>query len=325
MSDFWQDDENNNEEFRDIPDEVAGNGQEAPPARVRMQPSQQPQPAAPAAYSEPMQDEEQTPEEQEEDFSSVLTEARYKLELGRLYEMLMNHDIFQGAEADDKAIKYVTKQVRTFAKEQMEIMLGMRQAESKVQALAATDFPFNDLEVRTLKALAATATKGATAAPEVQQFTVSGGQAPVRATTGLRPITVKKAQSASAPAQRPQPAAPAPQKKPLQNAPAAPIKRMNPQIEQILAEEGVSLEEIDKTFDPNYKPLEKHPSTLPETEVIKRNKAASAGKMVKNPAAIPMPTAEQEEFHHSQRAAAAATNPQMMTIMNLLNNQVKKQ
>jgi len=36
---------------------------------------------------------------------------------------------------------------------------------------------------------------------------------------------------------------------------------------------------------------------------------------VKNPQAIPMPTAEQEEMLHTQRAQSAAANPQMQVLM----------
>jgi hypothetical protein len=45
---------------------------------------------------------------------------------------------------------------------------------------------------------------------------------------------------------------------------------------------------------------------------------------VKNPAALQMPTAEQEEMLHTQRAQAAASHPQMQSIMSLLLNNGKK-
>lgn len=301
------------EEFRDIPDEVT-EGQSAPPVNVRTA-----RPATPPPAPQPtiIQEYEENPELdtslEEDDFGDAVTDARFRLELGRLYEMLLNHDIFAGAEADEKAVKAVTKQIRNFAKEQMEIMLGMRQEVAKVEPLAAADFPFNDLEVQILKALASTASKGATAAPEVQVF--SGAQAAVAPRkTGLNPISVK-------PTQKPV-AKPAP--KPLAQKPAAPVtrkqERTEAQIEQILAEEGITREEYERQYNPNYKPLTKPLSNMSEAEIKewRRQDALKTNKQVKNPTALPMPTPEQEEMLHTQRAQAAASHPQMQSIMSLL-------
>ena len=94
--------------------------------------------------------------------------------------MIMNHNIFEGVEADPKAVKFVQKQIRNFAKEQMEIMLGMRQEPSAQPAMSMDNFPFNSLEVEVLKMLASTATKGATA--ESEPFT--GPSAPAPASPG---------------------------------------------------------------------------------------------------------------------------------------------
>ena len=62
---------------------------------------------------------------------NVLSDARLRLEQGRLYEMVMNSDLFEGSDCDPKAIKNVEKEIRNFAKERMEIMLGMRQETSE--------------------------------------------------------------------------------------------------------------------------------------------------------------------------------------------------
>lgn len=320
---FFSDEE---EVFQDIPEEV--NGQDAPIPQVHSNrpsaPVQQPvQQAAPEPqYYYPEESEEVVEGDDEEDFSSVLTEARFKLELGSLYEMLMNHDIFAGTQADDKAIKYVTKKIRNFAKEQMEIMLGMRQ-EAVVQTQAAVDFPFNDLEVQTLKALARAATKGASAAPEAQTYTPQP-VAPAR--VGLNTISrpaPRVVQAQPKPVARqaaPAPAKQAPQK-PLPQKAAAPIKRdprKEAEIDRILAEEGITREEYDRQYDPNYKPLEKNPfGGMTDQDLINRNKQAKTRRAV-NPNAIPMPSPEQEELLHTQRAHAASVNPQMQSIMSLL-------
>ncbi|NJO48295.1 MAG: hypothetical protein HC840_01105 [Leptolyngbyaceae cyanobacterium RM2_2_4] len=317
---FFNQDDDDGSEFRDIPEEVSGGQAEVPNVRVN-RPAAPPQPV----QQEPeIQYEEEVQADEEEDFSSVLSDARSRMEQGRLYEMIMDHDIFAGADADEKAIKYVTKQIRNFAKEQMEIMLGMRQEKQEVQALAASDFPFNDLEVAALKDLAYMATKGASARDEAQTFTPQATPVAPRR-TGLNPIAVK---SQVKPAQRAAPAKPAP--KPLAQKAAAPVKRdqrTEAQIEQILREEGITREEYERQYPPGYKPLTKPLGQMNEAEIKewRRQEALKTNKQVKNPTAIPMPTAEQEEMLHTQRAQAAASHPQMQSIMNLLINSKPKQ
>lgn len=316
MSNNYFDDDDGSE-FRDIPDEVAGNIPEQPQVRVN-RPVAPPAPA-PVAQQEPeVEYEEEVPaEEDEQDFASILSDARQRMEQGRIYEVLMDHDLFSGQGFDEKAVKYVTKQIRNFAKEQMEIMLGMRQEAPKVQALAAADFPFNDIEVAALKDLAYVATKGASAQAEAQTFTPQAiPVAPRR--TGLNPIAAK------APAAKPvaRQAAPAakPAQKPLAQKPAAPVKRdpkKEAEIERILAETGVTREEYERQYPPDYKPLTKPLSQMNEQEIAewRRQEALKKNQQVKNPAAIPMPTAEQEEMLHTQRAQTAASNPQMQVLM----------
>jgi hypothetical protein len=310
MSNIFNDDDDGSE-FRDIPDEVGG--QETPVPQVKVN-----RPAAPAPAPVQQQPEPEVEYEEEqsedEDFSTVLSDARSRMEQGRLYEMIMDHNIFAGADADEKAIKHVTKQIRNFAKEQMEIMLGMRQEPSKAPALAAADFPFNDLEVAALKDLAYMATKGASARDEAQTFTPQAvPTAPRR--TGLNPITVS---SGPKPASKPAPTKAPP--KPLAQKAAAPVKRdqkTEAQIERILQEEGISRAEYDRQYPPDYKPLAKPLNNMNEQELAewRRQDALKTHKQVKNPAAIPMPTAEQEEMLHTQRAQTAAANPQMQILM----------
>ena len=81
--------------------------------------------------------------------------------MGKLYELVMKHDLFAGLDADPKAMKVVQKEIRQYAQERMEIMLGMRQEKTEAPAGFPMElFPFNSLEVEILKAIAATATKG---------------------------------------------------------------------------------------------------------------------------------------------------------------------
>lgn len=315
---FFNQDDDDGQEFRDIPDEVGGEQAHVPNVRVN-------RPAAPAPAPQPVQQQAQPEpevqydeESEEEDFSSVLSDARSRMEQGRLYEMLMDHDIFAGADADEKAIKFVTKQIRTFAKEQMEIMLGMRQEPAKAQAMLAENFPFNDVEIAALKDLAYVATKGASARDDVQTFTPQAAPVAPRR-TGLNPIAVK---SQAKPA--PKAAAPAkPAQKPLAQKPAAPVQREAPrkqneaEILDLCMELGISREEYDRQYASFSSALTKPMSQMSEAEVLERNRqiALRTNKQVKSPMAIPMPSAEQEEMLHTQRANTAAANPQMQVLM----------
>lgn len=306
------------EEFRDIPEEVEG--QEAPPVSVRT--------VRPAATLIPTVQHGQNIQEyieenpsldlsdEEEDFSAVLSDARIRLEQGRLYEMIMNHELFDGLDADPKAVKHVQKQIRNFAKEQMEIMLGMR--AEKQELLSDISFPFNGLEVEALRALASAATKGASQSAEAETYV----PAPPRK-DGLNRIGVS-----SKTHQKPSLNGQKKQSNTLPSNPNVPIKRtkMDATVEQILAEEGVTREELDATFDPNYKPINKPLHELTPDQIIQRNKEVERrlGTQVKSSSALPMPTAEQEEMMHTARANQAASHPQMQSIMQLLNQQVKK-
>ena len=266
--------------------------------------------STPAAVEEQAQEEVQ-PAEDEDDVTTVLSDARLRLEQGRLYETIMNHNIFDGMDADAKAIKNVEREIKKFAQQRMEIMLGMRQEAPKEQSFPMELFPFNSLEVEALKALAAAATQGASRDAEPLSLAPERPQ-PRRQT--LNPIGNKPKQAQ--PVAQPQ--------KPLASKPAAPVKRqkVDSAVQRILEEEGVTLDEINEVFDPNHKPLDRKKfEEMTTEEVVERNRQASrrVTKQVANPSAMPMPPQEQMEAIYTNRANQAAAHPQMQMIMDLLN------
>lgn len=298
-------DDNQDEAFTDKPEEINGqyNGQgewvgdAAPVPQVHVTRPVAATPApAPKAQQEEEIDDVKEEDEDNEDVSSVLSDARLRLEMGKLYELIMKHELFEGVDADPKAIKSVQKEIRAYAQERMEIMLGMRQEQSKEQAnsFPMELFPFNSLEVEVLKALAATATKGESrdAAP------MDLGPQPPPARTTLNPIgkgsgkTTQKKIS-----------------KPLQNRPAAPVRRNREDVERILAEEGVTMDEINEVFDPNKEVLTKEQmSKMTEEQLIKRN-SSIRNKRAESKSTVPMPSPEQLEQMYTQRSnMAEATN-----------------
>src|ERR1035437_7078044 len=91
-------------------------------------------------------------DEEEQDISEIMSDANLRLEQGRLYQMVLQGDIFADTNADPKAIRNVQREIRKFVRERMETMLGIRQ-EQPAQA-AVVSSPFNDMEVTVLKMLA---------------------------------------------------------------------------------------------------------------------------------------------------------------------------
>lgn len=306
-------DENEEEEFKDQPEEITP-GKEAEQVEVKSTRPVRPSTPVVQLDNEPQYeeeaDEEQTEEEQEEETATVLTDARLRLEQGKLYELIMKHDLFDGVEADAKAIKNVQKEIRAYAQERMEIMLGMRQEQQKESGSFPMElFPFNSLEVEALKALAAAATKGASRDAEPLDL---GAQAPA-ARVALNPIGKNTGRTTPAKIVQKAPA------KKLAQKPVAPVKRkVDANVQRILQEEGVTLDQINEVFDPNKRYLTPEElAQLTPDQLIERNRMIK-NKPADNPHKIPMPSAEHIEQMIVQRAQSAADHPQMKQIMGLL-------
>jgi len=246
--------------------------------------------------------------EQEEDFTEVLNDANLRIEQGRLYQMIMNHDLFQGMEADERAVDNVQREIRKFARERMEIMLGMRQ-EQVAQSANMVSSPFNDLEVDILKKIASKATNGATETAEANEIAQVVKAPPKRTLTPIGGTTAMK---------RPQtPQRQAPQGKALQARTQAPIKRskMDLTIDQIAAEEGIPRELLEE----NYKPIGKPLHELTPQELAQREKETAARlrkhTTVKSASALPMATPEQAEMIAMQRATQISSAPGMAALL----------
>lgn len=308
MNNMWDDDES--EEFRDIPEDtkVDQRGQPAyfPPVNSTPNRTLSPDPK-PAHVVEVESDvaEYEDASDNEEDFTEVLNDANLRIEQGRLYQMIMNHDLFQGMESDERAVQNVQKEIRKFAKERMEIMLGMRQErmmKDYTEFNAKLSNVFNELEVEILKKLASKATNGATETAEANQVAKALREPRKQA---LNPIgatsnkVVPKAQS----------------KLPSKAQAPLPRKKMDATIDMILAEEGVPRELIEE----NYQPIGKSLDRLTPEELSKRQKETAARlakrATVKSTESIPMATPEQQEMLAIQRATQVGQNKVMATLI----------
>jgi hypothetical protein len=99
-------------------------------------------------------------EDDEEEINTV-NEAHVRLEQGRLYNMLINHNLFEGVDADPTAIANVQKQLKDFILEKLEEMLGMRAKKAETQQVVVQS-DFNELEIQVLKRVASKMSKGMT-------------------------------------------------------------------------------------------------------------------------------------------------------------------
>lgn len=100
-------------------------------------------------------------EEEDDTQDSLLKNAQIRLEQGRLYKMLIEHNLFDGVDAEPEAISNVQSELKTFIMERLEVLLGIR-AENKPEEHHVVESPFNDIEVEVLKRVANKMSKGFT-------------------------------------------------------------------------------------------------------------------------------------------------------------------
>jgi hypothetical protein len=251
--------------------------------------------------------------EEDEDDSAVLSDAALRLEQGRLFQMIMSHDIFQGMDADPRAVRNVQRQIRKFARESMEVMLGMRQSNVAQTPAPQVASPFNEMEVQALKMLAAKVTGGKSEQPQAQIAPKAPAKKEITPITG----STKAAQTLAPIAPKPQAPKPQPQpQKPLQSKPVAPIQRQAPATPQEAA-----MAEINAVMDGK---LTKKIEEMTSDELLEHNRKISerqAARKAKATNALPMPSAYQEEMLHTERVANAA--PAVSAIVAALNQNKK--
>jgi hypothetical protein len=282
--------------------------QKAVAARQAQRPTGRGAPPAPPQPLEPelQYDSAAIESPEEDDFSEVLSDANLRLEQGTLYKMVMNSNLFQDMDVDPRAIKNVEREIKRFARERMEIMLGMRQ-EKLAQEYARFNAemapsPFNGLEVQVLKQLASAASKGATERPEAEEIALK-----IEKKVGLTPISAPKSAIKS------NPGMPAP--KPLAQKPAAPIQRKAPPAPSA----PVDPNDMDAVMDGKLKkPL--HEMSAKELEQHNRDAALRQRPRAQNPSATPIPAGDQLYMLHVQNQAqmdpkAASAISTVMALM----------
>jgi hypothetical protein len=95
--------------------------------------------------------------------STVVYNARLRLEQAKLYEMLINHNLFDGVDASDQAIVNVQNELKEYIVYRLKILLGMNPPKQVTAEQIEIELPFNDIEVDFLKQLAYKGTHGQSA------------------------------------------------------------------------------------------------------------------------------------------------------------------
>jgi hypothetical protein len=261
-------------------------------------PWEQPQPQV-VLDEEAVQEMQESPEmdvfeEDDEDTSISMNDANLRLEQGRLYQMILKHDLFGETDADPKAIRNVQREIRRFVRERMETMLGIRQEQVLQQTIVSP--PFNDMEVTVLKMLASKMSKGAT-----EQTQAAPAPVPAPKKDGITSISGSLRGDAK-PTVISTPTAPKPvAKQPVKNAPA-----QKPQQSALKTEDSLLQKPIDQ---------------MTQEELLAYNQAAeqrTASKYAKKPSGLtPHPSPQQlEAMYTIQASDRISQHAQRMTVIN---------
>lgn len=81
-----------------------------------------------------------------------ISPAVLRLEQGKLYQMLLDHDLFSQVDAHPHAVENVQEEIKAFITQRLEVLLGIR-PEGEFQGVQVKS-PFDEKEVDVLKALA---------------------------------------------------------------------------------------------------------------------------------------------------------------------------
>jgi hypothetical protein len=226
-------------------------------------------------------------EEAEEAFDAELVNnARLRLEQGRLYEMLLKHDFFEGMDADQRAVSNVQKEVRNFVRERLEVLVGLRQDPRLApKAAVQVNLPFNSLEIELLKKMLAKASNGATL--------VSNEPVPAPKQAKLNPVKVTPV---------------APPKKVVQSKVTVNNTKPTPKA-------AVKPAQPESSEPP---PLQKDPKLMSPEELLQVAKERGIYRQYRkavNPNKMPMPDADQQVMHMTQRVSEQISNPLMQGIL----------
>ena len=180
----------------------------------------------------------------------MIDKARNRLEQARLYEMLIEHDLFDGVEAAPVAISEVSSEIKNFISERLEILLGMKaEKETEIHQIV-NDPQFNDLEVKVLRRLASQVSKGMTDSAPTTQKEPSELNAVKKKPVQQGLNTLGKTDRQTKPAPAPAPRAKKKGKPLRKKSSEKPVRKLKKEIADT-SQEGLGLQEVAQR-DINY-------------------------------------------------------------------------
>lgn len=270
--------------------------------------------------------------------ANVVFNARLRLEQARLYEMLINHNLFEGVDASPQAIENVQNELKAYIVARLEILLGLRERVVRKKEPELTSF--NDVEVDWLKQLAYKGTKGASIYGQSSEPNEPEQLRPVSSKpkqTGLKPLSQSGAKGkAKAPVKKQSPLPKKPTKKIAKKRTVSEhpskVKLSSPAhgVRKLTDEEAIAIAMEDlkatggNTLDENLKNWGKL-SAKEKAQKIKQSNSRDTNNVNRPSDALPMMDSTQLEAKYLQEQSVRSARPGANGFNMLLNHIITQQ
>ncbi|MDD5650816.1 MAG: hypothetical protein PHF86_10450 [Candidatus Nanoarchaeia archaeon] len=230
--------------------------------------------------------------------ADTIHKTRLRLEQAKLYEMLINHNLFEGVDINPQAIKNVQNELKEFIVERLEILMGIKAEKDKLENPNPIQFeyelPFNAIEIEFLKQLAYKGTKGTSATIDKTTTVITSVPSTIKPVTEskvmgtLKPLTHKVVNSplssSTTYATTKKVKSAEPPKKRITNDSAIP-RSLTPEETELLAKQDIK--ELSK-----IKPWDQMTAVEKENRIKEVN---NKHKKLESVQRVPMPTPEELE------------------------------
>jgi len=233
-------------------------------------------------------------------------EATLRLEQARLYEMLINFDMFGDVNVHPQAKKNVKEELKDFLVDRLEVLLGMKKDETGGAR------HFTSIEVKALKEVALKITGNY----QHRENVYDHREEPEPEQTGLRSLGSKRVT-------KPQPAkVEAPNRAPQRSPQPKNVQRNDVPKREAQPANKVTRplrKKANSTPRPalpkGRRPLKKHPYEMTEEELVARNAEINRIKPAEpSSGKMPMPSFDQEYAHHQ----VTQSDPKTLNLLNIL-------
>lgn len=241
--------------------------------------------------------------------ANIIYNTKIRLEQARLYDMLINHNLFDGVDADPNAIAIVQNELKHYIVKRLEILMGLR--PPKAVEVESRFSNLNDIEIDFLKQLAYKGTHGRSAQAQREEEEIESNNnempTPRPPQSGLNSIkkTMKPMVARALPQQKksnqqrpqqkkiPTPTAQQPPKKQKTSEPSYRdrLSKSAHSHRELTQSEAEILAKEELKSTKKKKPFEKMSAKEKKEEIMRVNKQYE--KPSRPPGAVPMLTSDQ--------------------------------